>query len=47
MRNLMRPQVRVDGLATMMKVVEKERKVPEMRTQESSLEQALTTGVSQ
>ena len=47
MRNLMTPHVKSLGLATMMKVVEKERKVPMMRTQLSSLEQALTTGVFQ
>ena len=47
MRNLMTPHVKSLGLATMMKVVEKERKVPMMRTQLSSLLQALTTGVFQ
>ena len=47
MRNLMTPHVKSLGLATMMNVVEKERKVPIMRTQLSSLEQALTTGVFQ
>ena len=43
----MTPQVKSEGLATMMKVVENERKVPMMRTQLSSLLQALTTGVFQ
>ena len=43
----MTPQVKSDGLATMMKVVEKERNVPMSRTQLSSLLQALTTGVFQ
>ena len=47
MRNLMTPQVNSEGLWTMMKVVEKEMKVPMMRTQLSSLLQALTTGVFQ
>ena len=46
-KNLITPQVKSDGLATMMKVVEKERKVPMMRTQLSSLLQARTTGVFQ
>ena len=43
----MTPQVKSLGLATMMNVVENERKVPMMRTQLSSLLQALTTGVFQ
>ena len=43
----MTPQVKSLGLATMMNVVEKERKVPMMRTQLSSLLQARTTGVFQ
>ena len=47
MRNLMTPQVNSEGFRTMMKVVEKEMKVPMMRTQLSSLLQALTTGVFQ
>ena len=47
MRNLITPQVNSEGLWTMMKVVEKEMKVPMMRTQLSSLLQALTTGVFQ
>ena len=47
MRNLITPQVNSEGLCTMMKVVEKEIKVPMMRTQLSSLLQALTTGVFQ
>ena len=47
MRNLITPQVNSEGLWTMMKVVEKEMNVPMMRTQLSSLEQALTTGVFQ
>ena len=47
MRNLMTPQVKSDGLVTMMKVVEKERKVPIRRTQLSSRLQDFTIGVSQ
>ena len=47
MRNLITPQVNSEGLWTMMKVVENEMKVPMMRTQLSSLLQALTTGVFQ
>ena len=43
----MTPQVNSEGLCTIMKVVEKEMKVPMMRTQLSSLLQALTTGVFQ
>ena len=43
----MTPQVKSDGFATMMKVVEKERNVPMIRTQLSSRLQARTTGVFQ
>ena len=43
----MTPQVKSLGLATMMNVVENERKVPIIRTQLSSLLHALTTGVFQ
>ena len=43
----MTPQVKSDGFATMMKVVEKDRKVPMIRTQLNSLLQARTTGVFQ
>lgn len=43
----MTPQVKSEGLATMMKVVQKEMKVPMMRTQLSSRLHAFTTGVFQ
>ena len=46
-RNLITPQVKSDGLLTMIKVVENDKNVPVIKTQLSSLLQALTTGVFQ